>query len=85
MMKLRETNSGGGFLYTIVITGVVNMHKNNKKRVKKFDFSENKFVRVTYEAYKILKKEKYKQGKSMAEIVNNLVIYKYGEKKKDNS
>lgn len=39
----------------------------------------NKRVGITQEVYKILWKEKRKQKKSMARIVNDLILDKYGK------
>lgn len=39
-----------------------------------------KLVRITKEEYELLKVQKKKQGISMAKIVCNLIIEKYGDK-----
>ena len=41
-----------------------------------------KKIRITEEAWKVLKEEKKKQGISMAKIVSNLILDKYNKKLK---
>jgi hypothetical protein len=49
-----------------------------KKKVRKPELIQHKSVWLTEETFKILRKQKIIQKKTMARIVNNLIIEKYG-------
>ena len=54
-----------------------------KKEFRPHELDLTKSVGITGEVHDILKKERLRQKKSMAMIVNNLILEKYGLEKKN--
>jgi len=61
------------------------MKKKEKHEIRLPVLEKFKPVWLTSEAHQILREQKKKQGESMAQIVNNLILEKYGKNGGTNS